>query len=103
MASASLAVLKVAGGAPALQRLIPLCRWQRLCRRNHMLGIDPECLHHFGPGTAQSEPVQVYYFAVQSNVAIPDIGDAGFDGNASPAGTRQHFFAVFRAFSLEPL
>ena len=46
-------------------------------------------------GRAHAEVVQSDDFSVETNIFVPNLGDASFDRDAFAAFVRQHFFAVF--------
>src|SRR3982751_1003516 len=80
-----------------------LFRSQRFCRREHVFGVDTKFFHHLWAGSAQPEPVKANYFAVQTDILIPRVGHARFDGNTPPTRCWQHFFAIFGWLAVKPL
>ena len=68
-----------------------------------MFGVDAEFFHHFGAGRAQSEAMETDDFSVQTDVLIPSIGNAGFDGDPFTTGSRKNFFAILFRFAIETL
>ena len=66
-----------------------------------MLRVDSKFFHHFRSRRAQAEAVQADHLSVETDILIPDIGDAGFDRDAFATLIRQDFFAIFVRFAVE--
>ena len=60
-----------------------------------MLRVDSALFHYFGAGRAQAELMEPDYLSIEADVLIPNLGDTGFNRDASAAFVRQNFFTVF--------
>src|SRR5438094_2006892 len=70
---------------------------------NHVLGIDAAFFHHFRAGRTQAELMQPDDFAVEADILIPNLGNAGFYRDAFTARFWKHFLAIFLRFAIETL
>src|SRR5919106_4038808 len=68
---------------------------------DHMLGVNPAFLHHFGAGPTQAELVQPDHFSSETDIFVPNLSHASFDSDAFTAFVRQNFFAVALRLTVE--
>src|SRR5205814_9924970 len=74
---------------------------ERLRRFYDVGGVYPEFFHHLIAGRAHPEAAQADDFSIETDVLIPDLGNAGFDRNATAAGHWQNFFTIFDRLPVE--
>src|SRR6185503_7788268 len=63
--------------------------------------VNSAFFHHFSAGRAHTELMQSDDFSVETDVFIPNLRHASFDGDAFAARVRQNFFAVFRWLAIK--
>src|SRR4030095_15107625 len=68
---------------------------------DHVLRVDTAFFHHTGAGCAQAELVQPDDFSVETDIFVPNLRHASFDGDAFAARVRQNVFAVFRWLAIK--
>ena len=96
-------VLVAPGDRAAARRLLSSLGYLEAPERgiDDVGGVDSELFHDLVAGRAHAEAMKANDFSVETDVLIPNVGDARFDRNAATTRRWKNFFTIFSGLSFE--